>query len=37
MKFDMGVVPLGLPQNRTFEYPAIGDNKITDEEIREVD
>jgi hypothetical protein len=27
----------GLPQNRTFEYPAIGDNKMTDEESREVD
>jgi hypothetical protein len=27
----------GPPQNRTFEHPAIGDNKITDEEIREVD
>jgi hypothetical protein len=26
-----------LPQNRTFEYPTIGDNKMTDEESREVD
>jgi hypothetical protein len=27
----------GLLQNRTFEYPTIGDNKITAEESREVD
>jgi hypothetical protein len=26
-----------LPQNRTFEYPTIGDNKIADEKIREVE
>lgn len=27
----------GLPQNRLFEYPTSGDNKLTDTESREVD
>jgi hypothetical protein len=33
----MGVVKLEVPDNRNFEYPTIGDNKMADEEIRELD
>jgi hypothetical protein len=37
MKFGMGVVPFGTTSKSTFEYPTIGDNKMTDEESHEVD
>jgi hypothetical protein len=36
MKFGMGALPLGTPQNHTFECPTTGNNEMADEEIKEV-
>jgi hypothetical protein len=37
MKFGMGVVPFGATSKSYILIPTISDNKITDEESREVD
>jgi hypothetical protein len=36
IKFGMRVVPLGVPQNSTVEYPKKDSNKITEAEVCEM-